>query len=63
MICSKMKFDTPEYLKTLRQYRKVMGFQTLREAEEDLFPIRAHKRRLKIIERLELENTIGRKRK
>jgi len=61
MPSTKMIFDTPKYLKELREYRRVMGFAMLRQAEESLYPIRARKRRLMIRERLELEATIRRR--
>jgi hypothetical protein len=52
-----MVWDTPAYIEELRKFKRVMGLQTFRQAEEALYPIRARKRRLKIVERIELEAT------
>lgn len=45
------------YLTSLKRFQHLMGYKTLREAEVDLYPVRAAKRRMKIIERIELEAT------
>jgi hypothetical protein len=58
---TKMVWDTPEYIAELAKFKRVMGYETFRQAEEYLFPVRALKRRLKIMERIELETTINRK--
>ena len=58
---TKMVWDTPEYVAELAKFKRVMGFHTFRQAEEELYPVRARKRRLKIMERIELETTINRK--
>jgi hypothetical protein len=52
-----MVWDTPAYILELRKFKRVMGLQTFRQAEEALFPIRARKRQLKIQERRELQAT------
>jgi len=52
-----MTWDTQEYLTSLKRFAHLMGYKTLREAEVDLYPVRAAKRRMKIIERIELEAT------
>ena len=52
-----MVWDTPAYILELRKFKRVMGLQTFRQAEEALYPVRARKRQLKIIERVELEAT------
>ena len=54
---NKMVWDTPEYVKELTKFKRVMGLQSFRQAEEALYPIKARKRRLKIVERVELEAT------
>jgi hypothetical protein len=53
-----MVWDTPAYISEVTKFKRVMGLQTFRQAEEALFPIRARKRTLKIKERVELEATI-----
>lgn len=53
----KMNFDSDEYLNALRVHKKAMNFQTLRDAEISLFPIRAAKREIKRKERIELAAT------
>jgi hypothetical protein len=58
---TKMVFDTPAYIEELTKFKRVMGFETFRQAEEELYPVRARKRRLKIVERVELEATINKK--
>lgn len=55
-----MQWDTPAYIEELRKFKRVMGIQTFRQAEEALYPIKARKRQLKIQERIELETTIKR---
>jgi hypothetical protein len=55
---TKMQFDEePGYLDALRTFRKIMKFKTLREAELQLWPIRAAKREMKRQERVELSQT------
>lgn len=54
---NKMVWDTPEYVKELTKFKRVMGFATFRQAEEELYPVRARKRHLKVLERRDLEAT------
>lgn len=54
---SKMIWDSPAYISEVTKFRRLMGLQSFRQAEEALYPIRARKRRLKIVERVELEAT------
>lgn len=63
MTSTKMRWDTAEYLKAIRTFQYVMHFRTFRQAEEMLFPIRAAKRKIKILERQELEATCFHRRK
>lgn len=63
MTSTKMRWDSAEYLNALRIFQRVMHFRTQRQAEEILFPIRAAKRRMKILERQELESTCFKVRK
>jgi hypothetical protein len=59
----KMSFDTDEYLSVLRTYKKIQKLQTIRDAEMELFPIRAKKRELMRRERIELAATCITKRR
>jgi hypothetical protein len=52
----RMPWDTGPYCKTLTHYAKIMGV-SWHEAERQLMPVRARKRKLKVQERLELEAT------
>ena len=49
---TKMVWDSPAYISEVTKFRRLMGLQSFRQAEEALYPIRARKRRLKIMERI-----------
>ena len=53
----RMIFDTPAYMHEISAFKRVMGLTTFREAEEILYPVRARKRQLQIMERRALEAT------
>jgi hypothetical protein len=57
MTNTKMLWDSPEYVAEITRFKRLMGLQTFRQAEEALWPIRARKRHLKVLERRDLEAT------
>ena len=53
---TKMNFDTKTYLASLEEFQQAMGV-SFNEAEKELFPVRAAKRRIALQERRELQAT------